>query len=100
MGALSDTWIEAARQYDSEVSNQQEADVSEDVFDSNVDVPPTGGNFDEYFVPEGDAVEKAQSATHKLRAKRASLLEQREQFEAKIREYQFAIAEIDLTLGE
>jgi len=73
--------------------------MSEDVFGENVLVPPEGGNFDEYFVPEGDALEKAQSGTHKFRAKEASLKELREQYRAKVREYEFAIAEIDRELG-
>ena len=71
-----------------------------DEFESNVSIPPSMGNYDEYVVPEGDAVEKAQSANHKLRVKRASLLELREQYYAKVREYQFAISEIDKVLGE
>lgn len=74
--------------------------MNEDVFMDNMMVPPEGGNFDEYFVPEGDAVEKAQAGTHKFRAKEASLRELREQYRAKVREYQFAIAEIDRELGD
>jgi hypothetical protein len=68
--------------------------MSEDVFAENVYIPPELDNFDEYAVPEGDAIEKAQSATHKLRVKQASALELIKQYEAKIREYEHAIAEI------
>ena len=73
--------------------------MSEDEFGSNVYVPPTVDNFDEYVVPEGDALEKAQSGTHKYRAKEASLRELRAQYRAKVREYEFAIAEIDRELS-
>ncbi len=73
--------------------------MSENEFLDNLEIPPTGENFDEYFVPEGDALEKAQSGTHKFRAKEASLRELREQYRAKVREYEFAIAEIDRELG-
>ena len=52
------------------------------------------------MVSEQEAGEKAQAGTHKLRAKRASLLELREQYEAKVREYEFAISEIGRVLGE
>lgn len=71
-----------------------------DDFSSNVYVPPEAGNFDEYMVPEGDAVEKAQAGTHKYRAKEASLRELRAQYRAKVREYEFAIAEIDRELHD
>ena len=69
-------------------------------FVDNVQVPPELDNFDEYSVPEGDAVEKAQTATHILRLKIAAAKELRAQNEAKIREYQFANDEINLVLGE
>ena len=71
----------------------------EDKFESNTEVPVTGPNFEEFEIPEGDAVEKSQHMTHVLRAKKKSLMELREQYEAKIREYQFAISEIDRELG-
>ena len=71
----------------------------EDKFESNVEIPVSGPNFEEFEIPEGDAVEKAQHMDHVFRAKRASLLELREQYEAKIREYQFALSEIDRELG-
>jgi hypothetical protein len=74
--------------------------MSSEVFSDNLYVPPALGNFDEYAIPEGDAVEKAQSATHLLRVKKASLRELQLQYEAKIREYQFALAEIMALLND
>ena len=74
--------------------------MDEDKFLKNTEIPVSGPNFEEFSVPEGDAIEKAQHMDHVLRAKVASLLELRQQFEAKIREYQFAMAEIDRELGK
>ena len=70
-----------------------------DEFEGNVGIPVTADNFEEFYLPEGDAVEKAQHMNHVLRAKRSSLVELRSQNEAKIREYQFANSEIDRELG-
>ena len=73
--------------------------MTEDKFLTNTEIPVTGPNFEEFEVPEGDAVEKAQHIDHVFRAKKASLLELREQYEAKIREYEFALSEIDRELN-
>jgi len=48
---------------------------------------------------EAAAVERAQHMNHVLRARRASLSELRTQCETKIREYQYAISEIDRELA-
>ena len=70
-----------------------------DEFEGNVGIPVRADNFEEFYLPEGDAVEKAQHMNHVLRAKRSSLVELRSQNDAKIREYQFANSEIDRELG-
>ena len=72
----------------------------EDTFLKNVGTPVSGPNFEEFVLPEGDAVEKAQHMNHVMRAKRASLGELRTQYETKIREYQYAILEINRELGD
>ena len=69
-----------------------------DDFVDNLTVPPRLGNFDEYAVPEGNAIEKAQTAAHILRVKIASTVELREQNRAKIREYEHANDELSLVL--
>jgi hypothetical protein len=74
--------------------------MAEEVFGDNLYIPPELGNFDEYAIPEGDAIEKAQSATHLLRVKRSSLEELKLQYEAKIREYRFALDEINALLRD
>ena len=68
--------------------------MSENVYLDNVDVPPEPANYDEYFLPEGDAVEKAQAATHAVRVKEASLRELYRQLEEKVAEYEFAMGRI------
>ena len=83
---------------------EEEDDMSESVdqFVSNVDVPPAGevGGFDEYQLPEGDAVEKSQTAMHALRLKLASLLELDAQFEEREAEIQFARGRLKRQLRE
>jgi len=78
---------------------RSQEDTMEDTFLENVGTPVSGPNFEEFCLPEGDAVKKAQHTNHVLRAKRASLVELRNQYEAKIREYQYAIGEIDRELA-
>ena len=73
--------------------------MMENQFLSNIATPVTGPNFEEFVLPEGDAVEKAQHMNHVIRAKRASLIELRTQYETKIREYQYAIGEINRELN-
>ena len=70
----------------------QEETMSQDPFSGNVDVPPGSelGAFDEYQLPEGDAVEKVQTAMHQVRAKVASLQELDAQLEEREAEIQFA----------
>lgn len=70
-----------------------------DDFRGNVSVPPFPAGYDEYFLPEGDAVEKAQTATHAVRVKEASLRELRAQIAEKIAEYQYALTRIDAQLN-
>lgn len=75
--------------------------MSQDLFADNLVVAPLKEDpaFDQYHLPEGDAVEKAQTATHLYRAKEASLLELRRQIVEKIAEYEFALSRIDAQLG-
>lgn len=71
-----------------------------DEFNSNVSVPPSAGAFDEYVLPEGDAVEKAQTATHKFRAKRASLIELHQELIERKLEIEFALSRIEAQLAD
>lgn len=68
--------------------------MSEDKFAENVYVPISLDNYTEYALPEGDAVEKAQAATHELRTKKASLQELYDQLEEKKAEIEFAMGRI------
>lgn len=70
-----------------------------DEFAGNVYVPPEEDNYDEYVLPEGDYIERAQTATHLSRVKDASLRELLAQFHAKRREIDFAIAELEAQLA-
>jgi hypothetical protein len=68
--------------------------MAQDEFADNVFVPPKEDNYDEYVLPEGDYIERAQTATHLSRVKDASLRELLSQFHAKRREIDFAIEEL------
>jgi hypothetical protein len=69
-------------------------------FQDNLYVPPALDNFHEFDFPEGDALEKAQTMAHELRVAIAATLEQREQHQAKVREHESAIAELNLALDK